>query len=181
MSYNEFVKDLNEFYKVKKNSETHYEIAQTVIRDIWIKNGKYDELIDFILENWDSGNCDDFIEPFEKILIYERKVKKYSRLWTKIICYRLKKLLDLLKDKSIPNTKDLDKIDVSNFNITSVESYKNQKRVLAFYWKFVLDGIHRYQTGLSVLDLDAELEKLNELQKAVIDLDVYKIVNRHWC
>lgn len=181
MSYKQFVTDLNEFYKDKNNKGTHYEIGQTIIRDVWIKNGRFDELIDFILENWDSGNCDDFIEPLEKKLIDESHLKRYKRLWTKIICFRLIKLLDTLKSFKSFDLNEIQRIDVSDFNMFSVDSYNDTKRVLAFQRKFLLSGIHKYQIGLLKLKADRELAELNDLETAVIKLDASKIVKKNWC
>jgi hypothetical protein len=181
MSYKQFVKDLNEFYKDKNNKGTNYEIGQTIIRDAWIKNGRYDELIDFILENWDSGNCDDFIEPFEKKLIEESHIKQYKRLWKKIIYFRLLKLLDTLKDIKFFNLNEIERTDVSDFNVFSVDSYKDTKRVLAFRRKFLISGLHKYRIGLLQLKAENEIEALNQLENAVSNLDVSKIEKKNWC
>lgn len=181
MSYKQFVTDLNEFYKDKNNKGTHYEIGQTIIRDVWIKNGRYDELIDFILENWDSGNCDDFIEPLEKKLIEQSHIKKYKRLWRKIICFRLIKLLDTLKDIKGFKISEIERIDVTDFNMFSGDSYKDTKRVLAFQRKFLISGLNKYKIGLLQLKADNEIEELNQLENSVSKLDVSKIEKKNWC
>ena len=185
MSYKQFVTDLNEFYKNNKNKETHYEVGQTVIRDKWIKDRRYDELIDFILENWDSGNCDDFIEPLEKKLVNESHIVGFEKLWRKIIYYRLHKFLETYYDyKKVFKKVDLasiEEIDSSNFNMFSVESYNDLKRVLAFRRQFLLKGIEKYKKGLLKLNDEKELLKLNDLVLGVRNLDITKIRKDNWC
>ena len=184
MSYKEFVSDLNDFYKDSNNKGTHYEIGQTIVRDNWIKNGRYDELIDFILENWDSGNCDEFIEPFEKKLIAESHISRLKRLWRRIIYYRLIKLTDTLNIYNEQNRKvdisALDKTDVSDFNMFSVDSYKDIKRVLAFRRQFLLSGIEKYKNGLIKLKEEKEILELNELDSGARNLDKTKLNPKKW-
>ena len=181
MSYKQFVTDLNKFYKDNNNKGTHYEIGQTIIRDNWLKDGRFDELIDFVLENWDSGNCDDFIEPLEKKLIAESHINRYKRLWTKIISYRLKKytnaLENYLKLRSKPNISELEKFDTSKFNMFSSDSYKDAKIVLSFHRKFLLTGLQKYKAGLLQLKADSELEKVTKVAK----LEPIKLEVKNWC
>ncbi|OIR03449.1 hypothetical protein GALL_145210 [mine drainage metagenome] len=184
MSYKLFVSELNNFYKLDSNKEVHYEIAQKIIRDNWIKKGLYDELIDFVIENWDSGNCDDFIEPFEKILLKESHIQRFKKLWGKIIYNRLVKLNDTLSDfknKNLQiNVSEIDKIDVSGFNIFSVDSYKNIKRVLAFRRQFLLDGLAKYREGLTSFNDKNALEKIDHLQIGLKSLDKSKLKSKNW-
>jgi len=171
VSYKKFVTDLNEFYKDKKNNETHYEIAQKIIRDNWLDSSRYDELISFTLKNWDSGNCDDFIEPLEEKLIIHNHLNKFKLLWTKILIYRITNLIDSLTGKKNIQLNEIELIDVSDFNMYSVESYSDANRVLAFRRDFVLKGIEKYKNGLLRLHDQAELEKIMQLEIAVKNLD----------
>ena len=180
MSYKQFVTDLNEFYKDDSHKGIHYELGQTIVRDNWIKNGRYDELIDFILENWDSGNCDDFIQPLEEKLIAESHIKRFTRLWRRIIYFRLVKFLDTLKDFKKVDITAIDKIDVSNFNMLSVDSYKDSKKVLAFRRDFLLKGITKFRKGLKSLGDDMTLTELDELEYGTTNFDKTKLVLKNW-
>lgn len=184
MSYKLFVTDLNEFYKDDKNKGIHYDFGQAVVRDKWMKEGRYDELIDFVLENWDSGNCDDFIEPLERKLIEESHGRRFERLWRRIIYYRLGKLLDTLKDYSSKNKNvdisEIEKIDTSDFNMFSVDSYKDIKRVLAFRRRFLLDGIRKYKNGLTTLKNNIAVKQLEDFEFQVVGLVKSKMSLKNW-
>lgn len=185
MSYKLFIKDLNDFYKKNANSGIHYEIAQKHVRDIWLKNNRYDDLIDFILENWDSGNCDDFIEPLEDKLLLENKITEFNKLWRRILYYRLTKMisaLDFCKKQFISiEVSELIKINVSDFNMYSVDSYNDPIRVLAFSRHFLLQGIEKYKKGLIRLKATDDLNSLMEMQQGVSNLDKTNLKIKSWC
>ena len=92
-NYSNFLDDLNDFYVERKSKGIVEKIsnddALAVVRDKWIQQGKLTELISFIHTNWDSGNCDEFIEPFSALLIDTKQADLFKTLWIKIIKYRL--------------------------------------------------------------------------------------------
>ena len=99
MSYSKFLDDLNTFYKDPSNKAVHPDRAMERVRDKWIEKGKLNELILFILENWDSGNCDEFIKPFEDYLLNNNCSDLYKKLWKGIIKVRLNELRNKKEEK----------------------------------------------------------------------------------
>jgi hypothetical protein len=159
-NYSKFLDDLNDFYKDRKAKGIHDKIsnddALSVVRDKWIQEGKLTELISFIHTNWDSGNCDDFIEPLTALLIDTKQVDLVKTLWIKVLKYRLTALWNSLDDFK-RQTKNVDPteiaaIDTSNFNMFSRDSYKDLKRVLAFRRQFAVDGLTKFRDGLLKLN-----------------------------
>jgi hypothetical protein len=94
MSYSKFLDDLNSFYKDSCHKNVHCEIAWGIVRDERIKKGNLEALILFTLENWDLGNCDDFIPPLENHLFQTNNLELYKKLWKGIIKIRLNRLND---------------------------------------------------------------------------------------
>lgn len=95
MSYTKFLDDVNAhmIWCGENNIKyKNYERYLDDVRDKWIEDGRFKELISFILENWDSGNCDKFMEPLEIALVKQKEILHFKRLWKGIIRNRLEKL-----------------------------------------------------------------------------------------
>jgi hypothetical protein len=171
MSYSKFLDDVNAYMVwCDKNNIKHKDTDRYFdhVRDKWIEEGRIKELISFILENWDSGNCDDFIPPLETYLVTHKETSLFKRLWKGIIRYRLEKLWDYA-DKEY-DLKRLDKIDVSKFNMFRTESYNDPERVVAFQRKFSLAAIDKYMKGLEELGENEEVERILSIRNNVVIL-----------
>jgi hypothetical protein len=184
-NYSKFLDDLEVFYRDRKlqgiTDKIPSDYALVAVRDKWIQQGKLTELISFIHTNWDSGNCDEFIEPFEDLLIKTKQVDLYKQLWTKILKYRLSALWSSLDDLRA-NYKQVDaaeiaSINTSDFNIFSKDSYKDLKQVVAFRRRFAIDGLTKMKLGLLELgDLEAAskvqmtIDKVEDLKRSTLKL-----------
>jgi hypothetical protein len=174
-NYSKFLDDLNDFYKRRRTSgdkETiSNDLALAAIRDKWISENRLKELVGFIHENWDSGNCDEFMKPLEIILIETGQSDLFKSLWTKIIRCRLSKLWDSVSDlnQRIPaiNLQEISSIDVSDFNMFSKESYKDKQKVLAFHRAFSLAGLQKMKEGLSTLEMHDDVCQIENITKEV--------------
>jgi hypothetical protein len=161
MSYSKFLDAAGEYaeWRSKNNlPKLHYEKVFEVTRDAWIKEGRFKELISFILENWDSGNCDDFIAPLIPVLIQQKDTNQFKRLWKGIIRYRVDRLWYYTNIDY--DWEELEAINISNFNMYKTESYTDQKRVAAFQRKFSLAAIDNYIDSLQHLNDQKEIERL---------------------
>ena len=175
MSYSKFLDALNDFYKEKYEnglSRPSLEEAQAAVRDNWLKSDRIKELISFILENWDSGNCDDFIKPLVVILLKNNDSNSFKRLWKGMLRSRAEKarLYFSSLQKSFPDIKaeDLDKVDISNFDQFS--SKEGLRRRAAFCRQYALKGISEFISGLELLDQAEEIEKVHNFYRSVYSL-----------
>lgn len=168
-NYSNFLDDLNDFYLDRKTKGVVEKIsndtALAAVRDLWIQKGKLTELVSFIHTNWDSGNCDEFIQPLTELLIDTKQIDLFKTLWMKVLKYRLTALWNSLADLKT-QTKSLDlteitAIDTSSFDMFSKESYKDLKRVLAFRRQFAIDGLTRFRNGLVALNQTDDANKLS--------------------
>lgn len=173
MSYSVFLDELNEYYKYNKQLRPDFkptmDEALNSVRDNWLVNGKFKELVSFILQNWDSGNCDEFMKPLVDILIKENKPTLFKQLWKGVLRNRVDKVwnnLEILKE-SYPYfvVEELDKIDLANFNQFS--SKEDIWRRVAFHSKYTLNGISEFISGLTILNQNEEIIKANQFFQTI--------------
>lgn len=180
MSYSKFLDDLNDFYKDRHErgivDRASLDEAQNVVRDNWLKAGRFKELISYILENWDSGNCDEFMKPLVDCLIKANEPNLFKRLWKGILRYRTEKVwyyFSALKGHFPEMTvEDLTKINLSNFNQFS--SKEDIRRVAAFHRQYTLTGISEFINGLKLLNQTEEIQRANELYQTIYSLQKRK-------
>lgn len=156
MSYGKFLDesgDLNDWRRKNNLPDQHYEQTFADLRDIWIKDKRYSELIAFIHENWDSGQWNEFFEPLEQHLIENKLEKEFIKFWKGILRHRFSSLWDWVKECGR-------KTEVSN----------GTKKPSKFQ-KFTLEGLYRFRQGLSILGSEEEIKKTNELIKTVDKLE----------
>ncbi|MFY7734433.1 MAG: DUF4240 domain-containing protein [Bacteroidia bacterium] len=173
MSYAKFGYDLNEYLVNCKKSNIPTDNCEAIVRDKWISEKRYKELIAFIIENWDSGNCDDFSRPLSKHLIDNNELQLFKLLWKGIIRNRLEKLwghYDYVK-KLLPNltVEKIKNVDIKGFNQFS--SKETAERRVAWERQYVIEGINEFITGLKILGDIEEIEKQDTLLTIVSNLD----------
>jgi hypothetical protein len=175
-NYSKFLDDLNDFYKDRKSKGIIERIsnddALAVVRDKWLQDGRFKELISFILENWDSGNCDDFMKPLVDTLLKNGETNLFKVLWKGILRYRIEEVWDYNSDlkKRFPKftIEDLTKINLADFNQFS--SKEDVRRRVAFHRQYTLNGISVFIGGLKFLNQTEEIERANELYKTISTL-----------
>jgi hypothetical protein len=176
MSYSKFLDDLNDFYKYRHERGIIHrptlDEAQNIVRDNWLKAGRFKELISYILENFDSGNCDEFMKPLVDILIKANEPNLFKRLWKGMLRYRTEKVwyyfLALKGHFPEMTVEDLTKINLSNFNQFS--SKEDIRKVAAFHRQYTLNGISEFIGGLKLLNQTEEIQRANELYQTIYSL-----------
>jgi len=159
----------------RKNNlpKIHYEKLFEEVRDKWIQEKRYKELIGFILEEWDSGNCDDFSKPLSKHLLDNKDLQLFKQLWKGIIRNRLEKLWRDVDSQrtSYPNIT-LNKIVNTNIkNYNQFSSSESLERTLAWRRLYIMDGINEFIAGLKEFNDKEEIEKQTSLLSIVSNLD----------
>jgi hypothetical protein len=175
MSYAKFLDDVESLLVKKKQAglleKGPIEPYFDAVRDRWLKDEKYDALMKFVHTNWDSGNCDSFIEPFEEVLILRGDAARYKKLWGNILRWRLMNLERYLKYLKKENPKfdwlTISQIDVTDFAVHDRRSYEDLSRVVSYHRQFTLNGIERYLTGLRRLNESDEIQAMITLAERV--------------
>ncbi len=175
MSYKEFANDMNEFCKaLGPTNKFSLEECYASIRDRWIAEGKVDGLISFVIENWDYGNCDDFIVPIERLLINAKDTERYRTMWIGILQHRLDCLRRYMRQfknaLSGVSASEISNEDVSGYNCFSREDHSDPRRTVAYYRLFLLEGIKALSRGLREISSDCDLHKIESLKVAVDEL-----------
>lgn len=156
MSYGKFLDEsggLNDWRKKNNLPDQHYEQTFADLRDIWIKDKRYSELIAFIHENWDSGQWNEFFEPLEKHLIENKQEKEFIKFWKGILRHRFSSLWDWNKEFG-----------------RKTEYWDGSKKTFECQ-KLTLEGLYRFKQGLVELGAQQEIEKTNDLIKTVDKLE----------
>ena len=176
MSYGKFLDDWSKHSKLREKNNLPNQTMEeglTDVRDKWLNDKRYKELIAFIVKNWDSGNCDDFSKPFSKHLIDNKELALFKQLWKGIIRNRLEKLwrdVDYQR-KNYPNIT-LNKIVRTNIeNYNQFSSNESLERTLAWRRLYIMDGINEFIAGLEKFNDKEEIEKQTSLLSIVLNLD----------
>ena len=110
------------------------EDAYAAVRDKWIAEKRYLELVKAITANWTSGNCVDFMAPLSRALIVAGETGLHRHLWSRTI----KRQVDVLFHRlaSVPESGRrylrLLNLDTMGFDETDPASYRHAERAAAF-------------------------------------------------
>jgi len=128
----------------------------------------YDELIGFILtnrHNWRFSDGDAIIEPFSKMLIFKKDLKRYIHLKNIMIgchIFELKNALDTLKKEDLQfDLGKIPHIDVSEFNVHEQKVLSDKATLAAYHQKSALNGIENFIRGLHELNAKKEIVEIN--------------------
>ena len=171
MSYQKFTKALNDyciFEKANNLPALEFEKLEALVRDTWIRDGRYEELISYVLENWDAGNCDHFSRPLAQHLIDVKEGGLFIRLWKGILRHRLENLWRYYDGLNITADK-IAQINTENFNQFS--SSESIDRRVAWLRLYIIDGINEFISGLRILNENKEIEWQIKLLNVVYNLE----------
>ena len=176
MSYGKFLNeagDLNVSREKNNLPSQDYDKTLEDLRDIWIKDKRYLELISFINENWDSGNGDVFVKPLSSQLIKEKEIQHFKKLWKGILRHRINGLwsnYNYLIQKSPELTlEDIIKTNIDDYNQFS--PMESRIRSLAWKRKYILQGINEYKEGLIEMKDSDEVIRIESLYRSVYNLN----------
>ncbi len=170
-AYSDFYDEVFEIFN-KENIET--EVGEIIIRDKWIKEKKYKALISFILENWSSGNCIEFMSPLVEQLAKEKQASLYKRIWKNVLKTNADTIWPFIAGglkSEHPNItwEELSNIDTSEMK-TYGESGKDTKTEASFWMKYYLNGLIQYKRGLEVMNDIDEIKKVHVEIQNIYDL-----------
>ena len=176
MSYPKFTKALNDYYVRQEAGNLpslDVEEVLALVRDEWIRDKRYKELVGFILENWDSGNCDDFSRPLSQHLIEIKENALFIRLWRGILRNRLEKLW---RDFAILQSKypNITLAKIKQVNVTNYDQFSSSETIqrrVAWRRLYIINGTTEFMAGLRELNETEELEKQNRLLDIVANLE----------
>ncbi|KGL59085.1 DUF4240 domain-containing protein [Polaribacter sp. Hel1_85] len=156
MSYGIFLKEVDNYFDEREKlglPKQTWEQNEIYVRDKWIKEKRFSELIAFIHENYDSGQWDEFFEPLEKHLIENKLEKEFIKFWKGILRRRFSSLWHWNKEIG-----------------EKTEYWDGAKKTFECQ-KLTLEGLYRFKQGLTELGAEEEIRKTDELIKTVDKLE----------
>jgi hypothetical protein len=175
MSYGKFLDELESLFRSRREKnlpQQHYKKTFADLRDIWIKDGRYSELNAFISDNWDSGNGDDFVNPYSQHLIQNAEIGHFKKLWKGILRRRMNKMWSLYNflKKVQPNVtlEEIKSQNLSDYNQYS--SDESAIKSLSWQREYLLKGIDEYKQGLLLMNDESELDNLKKLNYSISNL-----------
>ena len=172
MSYSLFNREWVQRNKERDKMKLPYltwDEANEIIIDNWMKQKKFSEIVNYVLENWDTGNGDKIALPILDKFIEQKEVSFYIRFWKGILKQRMENVWSFSGYEPTEEVlKYLENLDLSDFNPFS--NTEPSDRQLAYYRKFTLDGINRYIDGLRKIGLNEEVAKAEMLYEIVSKL-----------
>jgi len=150
MSYQRFLSELEaQIVERRKSGLPSLENDEYLYaaRDVWLGQRRLSELVSFTLQNWDSGNGDEFMRPLIDALVDARRVRLLKVLLTSVIQQRCERLAPYV-EKGL-SWRDLDAVDVTGFNMFSAASYEDELRAAAFHRQYALEAFDTLRSALA--------------------------------
>ena len=172
-AYSDF---LDEAYALPNSVKLEYNEDLEIIRDQWIEKRKYKELISFIIENWDSGNCVNFIIPLTERLAKEREIRLHRRIWGHVFRHNLiltYTRFETLKEK-FPEImwKNLESLDMSEFSPHSSTDLLDIKKSTYYSANYTLNALKIYRNQVVTF---TDEEELNDIDRYITDIHQLKV------
>jgi len=149
MEYLKFTTEVSNL--LEANKKLNHDQADRMIFDKWIAERKYAGLVNYILENWDSGNCVEYMKPLTEILITEHEYDLHHQIWSKTV----KRQVEILfrhypaAKKCNHNYDSILKMNTKGFNEFKVESYTDLLKTTSFFLKRVMASLDIWENELN--------------------------------
>lgn len=166
----------DEAFKITRSKKIDLEEAELIVRDKWIDKKKYSSLIAFILDNWISRNCVNFMTLLTNQLAKENKLKLYKRIWKPVIRYNAENfwvynIHNLKIDYPNITWNELKAIDTSHIKPYGDQT-DNEKENAAFWGKYYLNALELCKDGLSLMgdieevkNFEIEIQNIHNLKQ----------------
>ncbi len=184
MSYSKFLDDWSkvreEYLEKNPGKNISWDLTESITRDKWIAEKKYNEFIAYVLENYDSGNCIQFILPFSEHLVKNNEITLYKKLWKGVIRINLSELWKFLDNLRIEYPKiqleKIIKISITDkikkeFKEKPGQAYQNETNVVAYHRYYTLQALEHYENGLQQFSETKELDKVKAIRIGVLNLE----------
>lgn len=158
MSYRRFVNELEALIKKDKENASYQADSKDyllILVNKWADEGRFQELIDYIKENYNAGNCDEYIEYFRKVLKESNSLEYLVKLWIAVLNNRIKTLNDSVSSYSseITNfsTEEAKEVNYFDYKLFRTNPSKNNiSHRIGFLTYCILQGCYMFLEDLRV-------------------------------
>jgi hypothetical protein len=165
----------DEVYNLPKNKGLSLDDKRYLIRDKWIQEKKYRKLISYILDDYSSRNCVEFMTLLTEQLVKENKLKLYKRIWTPVIKYNAEnfwiyEIHNLIIDFPNITWSELEAIDTSHIKPYGSQS-DNSKENASFWGKYYLKALQLCKSGLERMEDRKEVDNFSSEIQNIYNLE----------
>lgn len=124
--------------------------AYDAVRDKWIAEERYTELVKAILANWTSGNCVEYMAPLGRALVAAGQPELHRYLWSRTVKRQVATLFHVLASIQGPKPPYLRLLnaDTDGFVETDPASYLKPERAAAFLLQRLSADLRRWREEL---------------------------------
>ena len=148
-------------YNIKNKIKYTYRDLEAAIRDKWLKEERYNELINWAHDEYDGADIYGAIEVIEKHFVKNRLTPFYKRFMTVYI----RRNLDLFWWANL-RYGQIDKFKVKSYSGIHIEIRDYTKETIEQQSK-TINLLERYKNGLATLGEVIEIKKIDELIESV--------------
>ena len=132
--------------------------AFEAVRDKWIAEQRYEDLVRAITANWDTGDCVDYMAPLSQALVAAGELDLHRHLWTRTIKRQVDRFFHYLGHVSgqKPRFLQLLNADTSTFAADKPASYLRPERAAAFKLQRLFAHIGRWKDELRSANLPTD-------------------------
>lgn len=131
--------------------------AYEAVRDRWIAERRFSELVRAITANWTSGNCVDFMAPLSEALAASGEVELHRHLWSRTIKRQVETFFRVLGSvQGTPAYLRLRNLDTTGFVETDPASYARPERAAAFLFQRLCRDLDRWRDELAAAGLSTD-------------------------
>lgn len=132
--------------------------AYDAVRDKWIAEKRYADLVRAITANWTAGNCVDYMAPLSQALLAAGEFDLHRHLWTRTIKRQVTTFFHKLAwvSGTKPRYLRLLNLDTSSFIETDPASYLDRERAAAFLLQRLHADLGRWKDELRSANLPTD-------------------------
>jgi len=153
--------------------------AYEAVRDQWIRERRFTDLVKAILANWTSGNCVAYMAPLSEALVAAGEFELHRHLWSRTVKRQVATFFHVLGSVEKPKAQYLRllNLDTEGFVETDPAAYRRPERAAAFLLQRLSADLHRWKDELRVASLPTDAPE--QVERSLQLLRVPKIkVNR---
>jgi hypothetical protein len=149
--------------------------AYEAVRDQWIAERRFTDLVKAILANWTSGNCVAYMAPLSEALVAAGEFELHRHLWSRTVKRQVATFFHVLGsvDRQKAQYLRLLNLDTQGFVETDVAAYAKPERAAAFLLQRLSADLHRWKNELRVAGLPTE--EPEQVERSLLLLKIPRI------
>jgi len=144
--------------------------ALELVRDKWLEERRYKDLVVAVLANWTSGNCVDFMRPISEALLRSNEQSLHRSLWARTINRQVASAFNSYAHlrASGPTFEELTQVDFQGFNEFDINDYDDRGRATSYLMNRLVQSLLMWRDELRSKSWgEEEVERLIDQVRAL--------------